>query len=147
MAMSFIYTRCENPLKCARVTKTMARLQTELHRAGLADQVRLCLVSYDPEYDTPARMTEYAMKLGYRLDSQNLMIQLEPRARDRFFEKLNVAVNFNSSGVNVHGIQLMLFGRAGRFARAYHTLIWDNAQVLADLERLAGEENTAAEVD
>ena len=139
MAMSFIYTRCDNPCKCARAATTLAGLQRELDRLGWTDRVRLCLVTYDPDYDTPARLAEYARRMGYRLDQDNLMIQLDPGDRDRFFRELDVAVNFNSSGVKIHGIQLMLFDRAGRLARVYHTLIWDNRLVVEDLEKLAAE--------
>ena len=34
---------------------------------------------------------------------------------------------------------VMVFDKQGRFARAHHTLIWDNDAVLADLKRLARE--------
>ena len=139
LAMSFVYTRCDNPYKCARVATTLAGLQRELERMGWTGRVRLCLVSYDPEYDTPARLTEYAARMGYGLGNESLVLQLDSRDRDRFFKELEVAVNFNASGVNIHGIQLMLFDRAGRLARVYHTLIWDNRLVLEDLERLSGE--------
>ena len=53
--------------------------------------------------------------------------------------KLEIAVNFNSSGVNIHGLQLLLFDKQGRLVRTYRTLIWDNAEVLSDLKRLTAE--------
>ena len=57
--------------------------------------------------------------------------------------KLEIAVNFNSSGVNIHGLQLLLFDKHGRLARIYRTLIWDNAEVLNDLPNTRPRKMTA----
>ena len=51
----FIFTRCPGP--CPRMTAQMAELQREL--AGAPD-LRLVSFSVDPEFDTPAVLSEYA---------------------------------------------------------------------------------------
>src|SRR5262249_54505811 len=51
----FIFTRCSGP--CPHVSATMARLHKEL---PVRDDLRLVTFTVDPEYDTPARLKEYA---------------------------------------------------------------------------------------
>ena len=52
----FIFTRC--PTICPLITKKMQRVQHRIHNLGVA--AHLVSFSADPEYDTPARLEEYA---------------------------------------------------------------------------------------
>jgi protein SCO1/2 len=140
MAVSFLYTRCENVNKCPLVATTLARLQEDVERAGLGGSVRLVLVTYDPAYDTPDRLKEYGAGHGLRFTGDTLMLRPDPAAADGLFRELRVAVNYDATrAVNVHGLQLILIDRRGRHVRTYHTLIWDNARVLEDLKSLVAE--------
>jgi protein SCO1/2 len=58
--MTFIYTSCSTV--CPIVSHTMADLQARLGTAR--DHVHLVSISIDPEYDTPARLREYAQRFG-----------------------------------------------------------------------------------
>jgi len=139
VALSFIYTRCENERKCPLVARTMAALQTELERAKIVPRPRLALITYDPEYDTSKHLKDFGERHGLRFTDAVMSLRPEPDRKERLFEDLNVRVNFNDRGVNIHGVQLILLDKEGRFARAHHTLIWKNDAVLADLKKLAQE--------
>ena len=139
VALSFIYTRCENERKCPLVARTMAALQAELELANVVPRPRLALITYDPEYDTPKHLKEFGEAHGLRLTDTVMLLRPEPDRKQRLFEEFNVRVNFNDRGVNLHGVQLILLDKQGRFARAHPTLIWDNDAVLADLKQLARE--------
>ena len=139
VALSFIYTRCENERKCPLVARRMALLQTELERAKIVPRPRLALITYDPEYDTPKHLKDFGEGHGLRFTDAVMSLRPEPDRKQRLFEELDVRVNFNDRGVNLHGVQLILLDKQGRFARAHHTLIWDNDAVLADLKQLARE--------
>jgi cytochrome oxidase Cu insertion factor (SCO1/SenC/PrrC family) len=143
IALSFLYTRCDNARKCPLVAATMARLQKELDAAALRKQVQLVLVTYDPDYDSPAVLTKFASAHGLRLDEFALMLQPESKQKDRLFQELNVGVNDDGQMVNLHSIQLMLFDTQGRCVRTYHSVIWNNVQVLRDLRRLLDETKQA----
>jgi len=117
----------------------MAQLQAQAQKAGLSDKVRLLLVSYDPEFDTPRVLNRYAQAHGTHCNGGMMLLRLDPKDKRRLFEELEVAVNFNSSGVNIHGLQLFLFDKQARLARQYRTWIWDNDAVLADLKQLTEE--------
>ncbi len=55
----FIYTSC--PAECPRMTSEMHKIQQQVAQD---DDVRLVSISVDPEYDTPARMNEFAHRYG-----------------------------------------------------------------------------------
>jgi protein SCO1/2 len=60
VVLSFIFTSCTTI--CPTITATLAQLQRKLGPAR--DQVHLVSISIDPEFDTPARLREYARKFG-----------------------------------------------------------------------------------
>jgi protein SCO1/2 len=102
--------------------------------------VRLVLVTYDPVYDTPERLREYASGHGLRFTGDTLLLRPDPAQVDDLFRELRVAVNYDATRtVNIHGLQLILIDGQGRYVRSYHTLIWENAQVLEDLKNLVAE--------
>jgi protein SCO1 len=59
VAVDFIYTRCPLPDVCPRLSANFARLQKRF-----AGKMTLLSISLDPEYDTPAVLTEYAHRWG-----------------------------------------------------------------------------------
>jgi protein SCO1/2 len=140
LALTFLYTRCTNPNRCPLVATRMGKLQELVEADGLEERVRLAIMTYDPEYDTPAILKAYGHDHGLRFHSHVQMLQPDSEQKDGLFDRLRVTVNYNADGVNIHGIQLFLFDRKGRFVRRYQSVIWDNAEVLADLKGLAQED-------
>jgi len=59
VVLTFIFTKCGTI--CPVMSQTFARLQT--HFAEHHQPVHLVSISIDPEYDTPARLAEYASKV------------------------------------------------------------------------------------
>lgn len=57
----FIFTRCTSI--CPLLSRAMASLQARFREAGV-EGVHLVSISIDPEYDTPARLAEYAAEHG-----------------------------------------------------------------------------------
>lgn len=96
-------------------------------------------MTYDPEFDTPAELKAFASVHHFALNDSAMLLRPEPSEKEQLIVSLNVPVNYNEKGVNLHGIQLMLLDKRGRFVRAYHSLLWNNADVVADFVRLAGE--------
>ena len=60
VVLAFIYTTCTTV--CPLTSHTLAELQRRL--GPRRDQVHLVSISIDPEYDTPARLREYAQQFG-----------------------------------------------------------------------------------
>lgn len=139
MAVSFVYTRCANPLKCRRAAVSMAGLRSLAESAGILDRIRLVLITYDPAWDTPVRVTRYARDIGLAVDDRTLFLIPNVDDRQSLFRDLRVPVSFNADGVAIHAVQLLLLDKQGRLARSYRTLIWNNEEVLTDLRRLDAE--------
>jgi cytochrome oxidase Cu insertion factor (SCO1/SenC/PrrC family) len=60
--LAFIYTRCGDV--CPLASRGMADLQAlAAHDADVAAELQLVTLSFDPAYDTPARMADYAASL------------------------------------------------------------------------------------
>jgi protein SCO1 len=60
VVLSFIFTSCTTI--CPMLSATLAQLQRKLGPAR--EQVHLVSISIDPEFDTPARLHEYASRFG-----------------------------------------------------------------------------------
>ncbi|MBL8859101.1 MAG: SCO family protein [Planctomycetes bacterium] len=56
--VGFIFTRCSGP--CPLITANMKKVHDQI--AG--DDIRLVTITVDPEYDTPAVLSEYARNIG-----------------------------------------------------------------------------------
>jgi protein SCO1 len=59
VAVDFIYTRCPLPDVCPRLSANFARLQRRL-----GSRVALLSITLDPEFDTPAVLSDYAGRYG-----------------------------------------------------------------------------------
>ncbi len=60
---NFIYTRCPEP--CGNMNATIQEIQSRLDEANLGDiEMQFVTISFDPQYDTPKRLAEYATSLG-----------------------------------------------------------------------------------
>lgn len=137
VALSFIYTRCQNQRKCPLVARTMAELAATA--TSVSPGPKLLLISYDPDFDTPARLNSFGKAHGFAASRDAMLLRPEPAAKETLFGNLNVRVNYNEQGVNLHGIQLLLLDKEGRYVRSYHSLLWRNEEVMNDLARLAAE--------
>ncbi len=142
VAMSFIFTRCPQPKMCPLITTTMANLQQTLQDQGLAQQVKLVLLTYDPVYDTPQRLKQYGLDRGLDLASGNaLMLRPSVDTFRQLLLEFQIGVDYDPDGSIGHFIELLLIDHQGRFVRDYQGQVWDNTAVRADLQRLIAEQD------
>jgi len=137
--VTFFYTRCQNSRKCSMAVSRLAALQRRLEQEGLAGRVRLLAISYEPQFDTPERILRYATDRGLRLGENALAIQLDSERNQQLVDELEAPASYNAGWINTHGVQLSLLDGNGRLVRQYHTLMWDNDQVLNDLRAILAE--------
>jgi protein SCO1/2 len=139
LAMTFAYTRCDNPNKCPVTIASMARLQRSLRNARLDREVRLAVVTLDPQYDDGARLALFGNIHGFQLTDRALMLRASAEDLERLERTLDVPVNHGAGQINGHAVVLYLFDRQGRYVRRYQSAGWDDADVVADLKRLVAE--------
>lgn len=137
--ITFFYTRCQNAKKCSMAISRLGALQRQLAKTGIEDKVRLLAISYEPQFDTPERIHRYATDRGFRPGTNALVLQLDAARHQRLVEELQAPANYNAGWINTHGIELNLLDGRGRLVRKYHTLLWDNDQVVTDLRRVLSE--------
>lgn len=138
--ITFFYTRCQNAKKCSMAVNRLGALQRKLASTGFADRVRLLAITYEPQFDTPERIRRFASDRGVRLGETALALQLDPDRHQQLVDELQAPANYNAGWINTHGVELSLLDPKGRVVRKYHTVLWDNEQVVRDLKRLLEEE-------
>jgi len=64
LAFTFIFTRCPLPTFCPRMNNNLAAVQKALLAANAGTNWHLLSISFDPEFDTPERLAQYANNYG-----------------------------------------------------------------------------------
>jgi len=147
--LSFIYTRCAAPNACPYATGVLS----QLHRASLDDEtlarsLRLVSLSFDPEYDTPERLADYAEvmrdeKSGceWRFATAKSQADLES-VLNAYGQAVDKRQNpADPQGPLYHILRVFLIDREGRIRNIYSSGTLDPRLVLADVRTLLLEES------
>ena len=136
--LTFIYTRCPLPDYCPRMNAHFAAVQRSLKAdPRLRASVRLLSVSFDPDFDTPARLAAKAKEVA--ADPALWHFVTAPRAEvDVFGGKLGLSVlREGTDGSNItHNLRTALLDRDGKLARTYNGKEWVPDDVIRDLQAL-----------
>ena len=139
--VNFIFTRC--PSICPALTRRIAKLQSQLATGRHWSQIRLVTISVDPQYDTPARLTEYAQL--HQADSEHWLFLTGDRDAiwtlcEQGF-KQTVAENKQNPAIPIlHTSNFLLIDRHLRMRGAYDALKDEPlAELLRDLQRVLDE--------
>jgi protein SCO1 len=119
MITDFIFTNCDTV--CLPMTANMAKLQSEIKRAGLEDDVQLVSISIDPEQDTPETLTEYSKR--HSADYSNWTF-LTGYSREEIETFANVsfktpAAKVEGSNQFVHATSFFLVSESGTLLNKY----------------------------
>jgi cytochrome oxidase Cu insertion factor (SCO1/SenC/PrrC family) len=146
--LSFIYTRCA----AAKACPYAAGVLNQLHLLSVDDQtlaknMRLVSMSFDPEYDTPQRLTVYSERVReqksgceWRFATAKSRAELESilNAYDQAVDKRSNASD--PQGPLYHTLRVFLIDRDGRIRNIYSSGTLDPRLVLADVKTLLLEE-------
>jgi protein SCO1/2 len=145
--MSFIYTRCGDAKACPYATGVLR----ELHELSVNDPVltnglRLISMSFDPENDTPARLSGYAEiartekpAAEWRFVTTESQDKLKP-ILDGYGQVVDRKRNANDpTGPLNHILRVFLIDRNGRIRNIYSSSTLDVRLVLADVRTLMME--------
>jgi protein SCO1 len=146
--LSFIYTRCAAPKACPYATGVLYHLHAlSAGDSGLAKNMRLVSLSFDPDYDTPQRLAIYSeamreQKSGceWRFATAKSRTEL-----DSILNGYGQAVDKRSNpndpqGPLYHILRVFLIDRQGRIRNIYSSATLDPRLVLADVKSLLLEE-------
>ena len=126
----FFYTRCDNPAKCPLTMYRFGSLQRLLWQSGLGDSIATAAITYDPDYDHPDRLLQYAQSWGVRPSVAHRILRTLGDF-DTLRDYFDLGVNFSSSGiVNRHQIEAFVLDPLGRIVHAVTRRRWDEQQLL-----------------
>ncbi len=133
--VAFFYTRCTNPNKCSLTITKLGRLQHMIGEEGLERQLQTAAITYDPEYDLPARLKAYGLNRGVVFSEDNRFFRTLDGLKE-LQDYFGLGVNFNGSIVNQHRIELFVLDSEGRIAKTFARLQWDAREVLDSAKAL-----------
>jgi protein SCO1/2 len=131
----FFYTRCNNPNKCSLTITKLGRLQKIIREEGLGDQLKTAAITYDPEYDLPARLKAYGRNRGVEFSAEDRFLRT-PQGLKELQDYFGLGVNFNGSTPNQHRIELFILDDVGRIAKTFTRIQWDLQEVLESAKAL-----------
>jgi cytochrome oxidase Cu insertion factor (SCO1/SenC/PrrC family) len=128
--VAFFYTRCDNPNKCSLTITKLGRLQRRLPALGLDGRIRTAAITYDPQFDLPARLKAYGENRGVAFSPSDRLFRTRGSLAP-LEDYFALGVSFGGTLVNRHRIELFLLDQRCRVAGAFTRLQWDVEDVLA----------------
>lgn len=121
----FFYSRCDNPHKCIA---TMARL-ANLQRRKESKFFQTAAITYDPEYDTPARLMAYANSQNLKLSDGHRIFRTSG-GQEELDRSFSLAISRNDTIVNRHNVEAFVFNTAIDVVFSKKRLQWDEEEIL-----------------
>lgn len=125
--VDFVYTRCQSV--CLSLGTVFQQLQEEILARGLAGQVGLLSVSFDPENDTPEQLRTYGGRLRMNADVWQAVSLVHPQDRRALLDAFGIMVSGAPRGEFEHNAALHVVDSKGRLV-----LIVDADNARAGLE-------------
>jgi len=135
VVLTFIDTRCPLPTSCPLIVRYLREIQQiAANREELRGRVRLISVSFDPAFDTPEVLRQYAEAHGADRAVWRF-VTAEQEAVERYAGRFGVAIVRNpvrEADVR-HTLRTAVVGPDGRIVRIYSGSAWTPAEVVATL--------------
>lgn len=120
--VSFIFTRCQVAAMCPAATSKMVSLQRSLDARGLADKVQLLSITFDPRYDTPEVMRQYAQMFGAKTDNYAFLTGT-PELTEALLHRFGILTR-EADGTIVHTMTTSLIAPDGTLALQQNGANW-----------------------
>jgi protein SCO1/2 len=135
LVLTFIYTRCPLPNYCPEMSRHFAALQPRL-REQYGSDVQLLSISFDPAYDTPAVLRDYAARYTDRLDTWTFATgdTSSVRRATRLFGVHTQPGNADK-GELLHNLTTAVIGPDGTVHRLFRGSDWTPEDVRQAVER------------
>ena len=136
VALTFIYTRCPLPDYCPLMERNFAMVQQALKATPALADVRLLMVTMDPEFDTPAILKPHALDLGADPAVWTFATGT-PAEVKRFAEQFGI--HYETDPTNkwqvIHNLRTAVIDSTGRVVKTESGNFWMPADLVADLEK------------
>ena len=133
----FFYTRCENSAKCPRTISRLGVLQQRLMERGLGEAVQTAAITYDPDYDLPDRLEQYARSYGAQTAPHHRFLRTVAD-HEVLREWFDLGVGYGPSLVNRHRLEAYVLDVEGRIQWTVARRRWDADDLIARALELRG---------
>lgn len=133
--LNFIFTRCKVAKMCPASTNRMASLQREAPARGLA-ALRFVTITFDPAYDTPPVLNQYAKMFGIDPHNFDLLTYPRPEFIDRLLYLFGILTR-DEKGTITHNSMTYLIDAEGRVALKQNGPEWSADKILHAAEALS----------
>jgi len=136
VAITFIFTRCPFPNFCPRMTSNFAKIAHELSQPGSPTNWHMLSISFDPEFDTPERLKEYAKKYADRDPAKWNFVTSEMIEIDAITEQMGL-VFANRNGTIDHNLRSIIIGADGKIKQMYIGNEWPVEEFVEEMKKAA----------
>lgn len=132
VVLTFIYTRCPLPNYCPLMSRNFASLQ-ERFAKDFPGKVQLLSISFDPRFDTPAMLKQYAA--AFQKDDKDWTFATGSPEQIDFVTGLFGLIQEPSNGFINHDLRTALIGPDGKLVHVWRSNVWTPYEV----QRMVGE--------
>ena len=137
LVLTFIYTECPLPDFCPLMSQQFAALQPKL-KSTFGDSAQLLSISFDPENDTPAVLTDYAQKHTDDTDTWTFATGATPAQLEKAKEAFGITT-MEKQGQTIHNLVTALIGPDGRLVWTWRGNDWTPEDILLVAEHTLDE--------
>lgn len=135
LLLTFIFTRCPIPNFCPLMNRNLAELQDAIKGgSGAVAETRLLSISFDPEFDTPEVLKDYAAGENADPAIWRFATGAQPQLQE-LTSRFSVHVQ-PEGGTISHGLATALIDRTGRIVEIWRGNGWKPHEVLSKLAEL-----------
>ncbi len=146
LALTFVYTRCPQPDQCTLMSTNFATVDKELQKEpDIYAKTHLLTISFDPDYDTPKVLRSYGASHTGRYSDENFQhwefatgTKDEVKGIAQFFGLRYFQDTESGDEQVIHSLRTAVIGADGKLVKLYRGNEWKPADILSDLNILAG---------
>ena len=141
LLITFIYTRCPLPDYCPLMSENFATIKKAIDSdSALRDRVRLLSITFDPLYDTPAVLREYAARYDANTSAVASPRTWEfatgsPAQINGVAKLFNLTYTPTPDGTINHSLKTALIDSTGKLVKLYRDNEWKPRDVTREIER------------
>lgn len=117
IAMTFIFTRCPVSSFCRRMSANFARASERLKAMKSAPKWHLLSISFDPEFDTPGTLKEYAERYNYDPQTWSF-VTCRPDDLDTITARFGLVVRRNDADLD-HNLRTVVIDPEGKLRKVF----------------------------
>ncbi|MDB2311022.1 SCO family protein [Opitutales bacterium] len=131
--LNFIFTRCQVAKMCPASTERMSELQIAAREADL-ENLDLVTITFDPEYDSPGILRQYAQAYGLEHDNFHLLTGTQELVDD-LLRQFGILTMEEDGTIN-HTMATLLVDANGRVAFRKEGTKWSVKEFLKEAAQL-----------